>query len=255
MKDDYDAQSRINQQLLSGGGTKAVTSASVFRDAMERQSLAEVKASGARPPDCGDSIVDVAPARGPVRRFMPMEVARTENGNYRARKAGEFQRDGTQAHAIQRVDAFDKMEAQAARRRKNRDDTTPLFTRAQVAAGRTYSALFERHAAAGAKCSSLETMGGGSGGGSFIDAVLADGRRLDEMRHRIGAGHAVEPKRVAPHGDRRRAIRVIDLVHLVCVAGLTLSEVLERYGWAGNLRNRTELRKPLCAALDRIRDC
>ena len=72
--------------------------------------------------------------------------------------------------AMQRADVFDVMMAKAASNGK-----PAPFTRAQVAAGRYYRDLVERHACAGIRCSSVEALrSGGGDSGSFIDAVLRD---------------------------------------------------------------------------------
>lgn len=207
-----------------------------------------VKSSGLAPSGVGDRIVPCAPARGPVERFTPREVVRTDAGNFRTVRNGHCGFD-----AIRRADAFDVMETQAARRSKARNKAhTPLFSVAQMLAGREYGALSEKHSAAGARCSSLEATHRGSGGGSYIDALVAEGRRLDRMRVAIGDGWAMEPRRAAPHGDVRRAIRVRKLVDLVCIGGATITDVLVRHGWQPNGRVREELRLALCAALDRM---
>jgi DNA-directed RNA polymerase specialized sigma24 family protein len=77
----------------------------------------------------------------------------------------------------------------------------------------------ERHDARGARCSSIEGQSRGTGGGSYIDAVVAEGQRLDRMRSAIGDGWAMEPRRVGPNGDLRRAIRVRKMVDMVCIQG------------------------------------
>jgi hypothetical protein len=205
-----------------------------------------LKHSSAVPGNVGPEILQIAPARGTVERFTPREVVQTEAGNFRTVRTGMFD-------AIRRGDAFDIMEQQAARRAKSRSRAhEPLFTVAQVLAGREYGALAEKHAAAGAQCSSLEASHRGSGGGSYIDALVAEGQRLDRMRAAIGDGWAMEPRRAAPHGDTRRAIRVRKLVDLVCIQGRTISDVLHRFGWQPNGRVRDELRLALCGALDRM---
>lgn len=207
-----------------------------------------VKSSGLAPSGVGDRIVPCAPARGPVERFTPREVVRTDAGNFRTVRNGHCGFD-----AIRRADAFDVMEAQAARRSKARNKAhTPLFSVAQMLAGREYGALSEKHSAAGARCSSLEAAHRGSSGGSYIDALVAEGQRLQRMRAAIGDAWAMEPRRTAPNGDQRRAIRVRALVDLVCIEGKTLSQVLDRFGWSRKTTHIDELRQHLRAALDRL---
>jgi len=209
-----------------------------------------VKSAAEVPFECGSAIPS-APGRGAFVMFTPRETVITEAGSVRVIRSGYKARN-----AIRSADAFDVMQATAGRSRRNRQKPAAvLFTPSQIKAGRDYGALFERHEAAGVKCSSLEAQGGAGAGGSFVDAVLRDGRRLEAMRRAIGDGHAMEPKRSACHADRgRRAIPIRELVHLVCVGGLTLGRVLERFGWSANMRNREALRAPFCAALDRMYD-
>lgn len=208
-----------------------------------------VRSSGVPPAGCGNDLIPVAPARGPVERFTPREVVKTDAGNFRTVRSGWMGQD-----AVRCADAFDVMEAQAGRRARARNkDHVRLFTTAQVLAGRAYGHLAERHDARGARCSSLEAQSRGSGGGgSYIDAVVAEGQRLDRMRRAIGDAWAMEPRRVAPVGDRRRAIRVRTLVDLVCIEGKAVSQVLDRFGWSRKTTHIDELRGHLCAALDRL---
>lgn len=207
-----------------------------------------VKCSGLAPSGVGDEIVRIAPARGPVERFTPREVIRTEAGNFRTVRTGHCGRD-----ALRRGDPFDVMEHNAAKGAKTRSgEGRALFTTAQVMAGRSYGALAERHAARGVRCSSLEQSHRGSSGGAYIDAQLAERERLNRMRAAIGDTWAISPRRVFPHSDERRAIKVRAVVDLVCIEGRTLSDVLRRFGWKVNGRHRDDLRAPLCEALDRL---
>jgi hypothetical protein len=247
-KHDPYAKSRIDAMLVP-----AVKSGNSVAPLMTR--IAEVarceavKSLGAVPDGCGfDGAIPHAPARGPVEVFSPREVMRTEAGNFRIVRTGYMG-----ATALRRADAFDVMEAQAARQAKARNkDHQPRFTTAQVEAGRTYGHLAERHDAIGARCSSMEGQSRGAGGGSYIDAVVAEGRRLERMRAAIGQAWAMEPKRTAPHADRRRAISVRTIVDMVCIEGRTLSDVLDRFGWSRKTTHVAEVRAHLCAALDRI---
>lgn len=240
-------RARIEALVITRPRAANAVAPELFRIA-EASRLNEVKIASSAPSGCGDAIVDIAPARGPVERFTPREVIKTDAGNFRTVRTGWMGND-----AIRRSDAFDVMEAQAARRaRVRKRDHQPIFTQAQVNAGRAYSVLVERHAARGAKCSSVEATGGGAGGGSYVDRVVAEGRRLDAMRAAIGTDWAMTSRRAAPHGDRRRAIRVRTLVDLVCINGLTLSVVLDRFGWSRKTTHIGELRDQLCAALDRL---
>jgi hypothetical protein len=157
--------------------------------------------------------------------------------------------------ALRRADAFDVMEAQA--RRAHRGDAERFlapFTPGQIAIGRHYAAVFERHAGAGVKCSSVEGRVGGSGrGGDFMDRLLEDRRTLDALIRRIGSGVAMEVRRVRPSTrGTRRAITDRALVDGVCLAGLTVTDVLRQHGWADKGETRRAAREALAAALDRM---
>jgi hypothetical protein len=220
-----------------------------WRSAQPAARLEAVRLRGAVPAGCGfDGAIPTAPARGPVEVFSPREVMQTEAGNFRIVRTGYMG-----ATALRRADAFDVMEAQAARQAKARNkDHRPLFTTAQVEAGRTYGHLAERHDARGARCSSIEAQSRGAGGGSYIDAVVAEGQRLERMRAAIGDGWAMTIQRTSPHGDVRRAIRARTLVDMVCIEGKTVAEVLERFGWNRSVKYLAPLRVELSAALDRL---
>lgn len=244
-------KARIEAQLIAGGRGSAARTA--FAGAMRASEQADLRRAveGAVPlPDTvGEAIVRVAPARGPVEVYEPREMGITESGAIRERRAGWL----GQA-AVRRADAFDVMQAQAARRWRGSGVAPALFTPAQLSAGRAYAALAERHASAGMRCASLEATHRGDGSGSFVDALLADARRLGAMREAIGSGWALEPCEAAPHRDRRRAIAVRTLVDAVCIEDRTLSDVLSRFGWSRNGKTRDRLRTALCAALDRVFD-
>ncbi|WP_297340750.1 hypothetical protein [Pseudophaeobacter sp.] len=106
--------------------------------------LAGIKARSALPEICGDAIAE-APARGAFRVFEPQALYRDGEGGFAVKHAGYRGRS-----AIQRADVFDVMAAKAARHNK----PSPL-TPGQVAIGRHYRDLVERHACAGLKCSSI----------------------------------------------------------------------------------------------------
>ncbi len=132
----------------------------VARLQSEAARLAAIKARGNVPEICGDAIPE-APARGAFRVFEPEGLYPDGQGGFEAKHAGYRGRS-----AIQRADVFDIMAAKAARHKK----PSPLSP-GQVAIGRHYRDLVERHACAGLKCSSIEaSRSSGSGrGGDFID--------------------------------------------------------------------------------------
>lgn len=222
------------------------------RLAAEAARLDEIKARAQVPAECGGAIPS-APGRGAFVMYTPRETVRTDSGAIRVRPAGYAGRRGLRVG-----DAFDTMQAQSQRSRKSRnsdDAAAPLFTTAQLTAGREYAAVWERHDKAGVRCSSLEAQQrSGNAGGSYMDALLADRERLRRWQAAIGDGWAMEPRRMAPHGDRRRAIRVAEVVDMVCLRSMTVAQVLDRFGWGRGVRTVEPIMRELRAALDRMYD-
>ncbi|ETX26437.1 hypothetical protein RISW2_03775, partial [Roseivivax isoporae LMG 25204] len=165
-------------------------------------------------------------------------------------------------------DAFDRMEAAArkahvqanARRKREGKDPLPFvppFSIGQQEMGREYARLVERCEAAGVKCSSLETVGGGGGDADAREAaIIHDLQRLRLLRRRVGDGLAREVRRHRPSatGGKRTAIRISCLVDAVCLGDMSLDDVFSKYGWGKvDAKMRGELRSALCGALDRMR--
>ena len=219
----------------------------VTRLAAEADRITRIKELSTRPENCGDAIVEMAPARGPVQRFQPCETVITAAGQVRVRRVGHNGQD-----ALRRADAFDVMQL---RSRARKPDGPPLFTAAQIGIGRDYAALYERCAAAGVRCSSVEALGhGGSGQGSFIDALIRDRRRLAAMERAIGSDVVLEPRGALAHRERgRQGLRVCDVVRGVCISGQTISQLLQSFGWSRAPAFTKETMAALCAALDRMR--
>lgn len=205
--------------------------------------IARTRALGKVPEGSGPEIPD-APARGPVVQYMPMKGYPDGERGYKFKPAGYLGRK-----ALRAADAFDRMMAGSARNGK-----PPAFTQAQIDMGRTYSTLFERHECAGLKCSSLESVQGGGGqGGEYIDAVLRDREHLAVLHRRIGDGMAMVVRRQRKATGAAR-INITDrrLVDAVCLAGLTISEVLARNHWPKKGSNVSLLTQALREALDRM---
>lgn len=210
----------------------------------ERQRLAAIIAAAAPPVECGGRIIP-APARGafkvePQTQLLPQGVD------------GWVQADAGFAgwRPIRAVDVFDVMLRAAAKA-----DQPPPFSPGQVAIGRRYRDLTEKHAAGGIKCSDLTGWVGGGSGGDFMDAYLAEGRELAAMQRRIGTGAALSVRRVRPSargGAGRRNIPDRVLVDLVCLGGRGVSDVLRAHGWAVKGDTRKAVTKALCGALDRM---
>ena len=205
--------------------------------------IAKAEKDGEGVPDgVGPEIVRHAPARGRLLAWDPVQVLpdgasgfKVVDGGYRGRRGARIE------------DVFDRMAAQALRAGREAP-----FTPAQVGVARAYRTLHERHQAAGVRCSSIEALGG-SGGGSFIDAVLADGEQLALWHRRIGDGAAIVVRRVRPSSrGSRRNIPDRALVDGVCLHDQTLAEVLAAYGWSVKGVTRKAAQQALAAALDRM---
>ncbi|WP_109468846.1 hypothetical protein [Albibacillus kandeliae] len=224
-----------------------------FREARERaraQAAAEaarigaVKARGAVPDDCGPEIPE-APARGAYQVVRPQKLYPDGRDGYVAKDAGYLGRA-----ALRHADAFDVMRVAAAKRKK-----PAPFTETQVAMGRHYRDLVERHASAGIRGSSFtRTRTGGTGqSGAFIDALMQDRQEIDRLLKKIGPGIALEVRRVRP-SDRgtRSAIPDRALVDMVCIGDKTISDVLRAHGWSVNGRTVGAASTALGHALDRM---
>lgn len=204
----------------------------------------------AMPPErCGPAMI-AQPARGPMIATAPKGVVPDGAEGWKVEHVGYRGRDVARA-----ADAFDLMEAQARRAARNSDaGHVSLFTPVQVAVGRRYAMLVERHEASGVRCSSVEAQrGGGSGGGSFIDTVIHEGDVIRAMRRAIGDGASLAVRRIRPSvRGSRVGIRDRALVDAVCLRGETVSDVLEAHCWALGVKVRDAARQALGGALDRM---
>lgn len=213
----------------------------------DRQLRAALIAHGTPPAECGPE-VPIAPARGPLEPFMPTAVMVDAKGEerqietgYRGRSAGRVR------------DVFDHMMARQSK--KDLAANGPLFSPGQIATARDYAALTERLASSGVRGISLEVMAqrGAGGDGGFIDAVIDDANRLRAMHRRIGDGVAMPIRRVrVSRRGRRVAIRSRALVDRVCLAQMTVSEVLAEFGWTKDGRLVRLMVRELAACLDRM---
>lgn len=230
---------RQQSAAMAAGATNCIHQRLEETDARARGILA----AAAVPDACGPEI-PLAPARGPLKTFRPIELVPGTVGV--ARDTGHWQRgEDSRRRGARIMDVFDRMTGPNA------------LTPAQVQIGRDYRDLAERHEAGGMKCASLEAAGRGSGGqgGEFIDVFVAEGRRLEEMRDRIGAGVAMSVRRIRPSKRGAAAKGLItdrDLVDRVCRGDLDLGQVLDAFGWSAYGASRAALRKALAAALDRM---
>jgi hypothetical protein len=216
---------------------------------LERIQLRHRMAMAAPPERCGPAMI-AQPARGPMVASAPMGMIPEGKDEWKAEHTGFCGRD-----IAREADAFDAMELQARRAAGGRKDGGErLFTPLQVATGRRYAMLVERHASSGMRCTSVETQGGGSGqGGSFIDTVIHEGDLICAMQRAIGDGVSLAIRRIRPsQRGARTGIRDRALVDAVCLSGKTVSCVLEAHGWADKGDNRLAARRALCGALDRM---
>lgn len=206
--------------------------------------LSKLKLRSAPPVACGPEMVD-APARGAMRVTMPRRLV--GNASLRDGYCGRLR--------MEEADVFDAMMKDARDRaaRRNNDAFTPPFTPGQIAMARHYRALVERHDTGGMKCSSLEAQRGDGSGGAFMDAFMDEGREIARIRARIGNGQAMALRRIRPSSrGSRMAISDRTLVDMVCLEGLTLTEVLAHHGWAKSAKVLNCIREALCAALNRM---
>ncbi|NIZ13322.1 hypothetical protein [Phaeobacter sp. HF9A] len=234
--------------IVASDGVADLTPVAKFMAARQLRLKAEadrieaVKAQGHVPEVCGDAIPE-APARGAIRVFQPMSLFPDGENDWKARPSGYRGRS-----AMQRADVFDVMAAKAASNGK-----PAPFTRAQVAAGRYYRDLVERHACAGVRCSSVEAIRSGGGSGSFIDAVLRDREEIERIRRRIGTGTAMAVRKIRP-SKRGSRVNITDrrLVDMVCLEDKPISAVLRAHGWSVRGQTSRALRQALAEALGRM---
>lgn len=209
--------------------------------------IEKVRAMGITPEGCGPAMVDCAPARGTVRRFVPYELYPDGRDGWKRHPSGYRGRC-----ALHRADVFDVM-CEQARRAGAREMP---FEPNQINDGRRYRDLAERVASSGVRCSSVEAMRGSGGDGGWIDAVIRDGRQLEAARRRIGEGVSMQVRRVRP-SERGTRTQISDrqLVDMVCIADRPLSHVLRAFGWSVSSKNLDAVRRALCDALDRLHGC
>lgn len=218
----------------------------------ERDRMAAILAAATPPDICGPEI-PVAPARGPFKLIVPRALTSSED-RARTLHAGHEGRS-----AIRHADAFDVMEEQALRAQKRHADGevfgfVPPFASDEVAMGRDYAALYARIEASGYGSNTLAGLSGGSvagGAGRDIrDAQIADLDLMRRLRRRVGGGDALSVRRIRPRQrGERRAVPLLGLVDAVCLAELTLAQVLRGNGWPANGHHIGQAREALSGAL------
>lgn len=207
---------------------------------VEARRIEQIKAE-ATPPS-GMGAAPMAPARGPQVIVQ----------NWTVTPGGMRQRDGVHMRSLS---PLAQAVAQARMRHEAKDTDRPFvppYGAGQVAMAEYYAALVEWRDGSAMKCSSLEAGREGGGSGHFIDRFIDRGAALAELHVRIGHDMAMVPRRHMDRGNARRAISVRAAVDMVCLAGQDLTEVLRRFGWEPDGKNRKVLRTAICGALDRM---
>ncbi|MGR3452892.1 hypothetical protein [Pseudooceanicola sp.] len=212
----------------------------------ETERVAEMKARAEIPAECGP-MMRRGPANGAFRVFTPLAFYPDGEDGWTAKDAGYLGRK-----AIANADIFDRMFAQAARRKAK---SAPL-TQVQVAVARHYRDLTERHATAGLSCSSFEgRSGGGTDATAFMDALLSDRLRLDLLHVRIEGERekeehlAMSPTRAS---ETRMTIRSRRLVESICIGDQSIDAVLKAHGWPVNARYYRQAMNAFRQILDRM---
>ncbi|MES2753792.1 MAG: hypothetical protein V4659_03930 [Pseudomonadota bacterium] len=225
----------------AGDGKDSIPLSGQMRLRAEAAALAEMRAIATPPPDM--AAAPVAPARGPMS-LQPLFDLRP--GGTRIRVGAHFRS----------VCALEAMVAHARARHADKGGDAPFvapFTPGQIAMAHDYRQIVEWRAGSPLRCASLEAgRGGGGGSGLFIDTYIEQGRWLDELRGRIGAGVAMDVRRNMDRGNGRRPIKVRTAVDLLILGDRDLSAILRRHGWEADGKNRKALRLVICAALDRM---
>lgn len=201
---------------------------------------ARIRDNGRAPDECGTDMVAIAPARGRVVPFKPVQVIPDGEEGYKQVDMGYRDRS-----AMREEDVFDRMNNQV--RRKKGDLLLPS---ALIGVGRDYRDLFEKVEAGNIKCSNLD--GGGCGGGrvDFMDAYMRDSDRLARMQHSIGTGIAMKVQRMGR--GNRQSISDRQLIDQVCLSDRDISSVLRGFGWSVDGKNRRPAKLALWLILERM---
>ena len=155
-------------------------------------------------------------------------------------------------------DGLARMVAQARQRHASQQQAAafvPWFSPDQLDVARVYRSLVEWRAGSAIKCASMEAGCGGAASGTldYIDRFIIKGDTLAAMRAAIGAGVALNPRRMRATGEQRRSIPDLVLVDMVVLRDFAFAQVLCRFGWVPDDRTRSALRLALRGALDRMR--
>ena len=225
---------------LSASVIRVAPAQTSVRLADEARRVEAIKAQASPPPAM--VAAPVAPARGP-QQLVPSFTVTT--GGMRRVEGAHWQGLSPLAAAV----------AQARLRHDARHPDAafvPPFNPGQVAVAEDYAALVEWRAGSALKCASLEAGRGGSGSGLYIDSFIDQGKWLATLHARIGQGVAMSPRRHMDRGNARRAITVRAAVDLLCLSGVPVKTILQRFGWVGNIKECRDLRAAIGGALDRM---
>lgn len=201
--------------------------------AEEARRIAEVRARGVVPGDCGP--VSEAPARGAFTVTDTQAMYPDGQDGWVQKPAGYRGRK-----TLAQMDPLDVLEALARKR---------MFSPTQKAMARHYRTLTLDHASKGVRCSSVERRGGGGDPDAFIEAVLRQSQELDRLHASIGRGVALAVRRA---GSDRRPIVARELVDDICLRDRTPSDVLRANGWAAKGEHRALVVAALRDILDRM---
>jgi hypothetical protein len=192
----------------------------------------------ATPPEACGTEMPVAPARGPVRPFMPVEVHLTDAGNWRETKVGHD--DGTgPRHAARVRDVFDRLGHR--------------LTPGQVETGRRYRDLIEAVQSSDMRAVRLDGAGGGASRDDVSERRAAMRAEVEAMQRRIGGDVVLSIRRIRPSGrDGRREVTLVELVDRVCLGDRTPLQVMLAAGWARDQQRQRGLVVALGEALDRM---
>lgn len=211
-----------------------------LRLADEAGRLAEIKVRSC--PPLAMEAAPIAPARG-AQQLVP---------NFTVTGGGMRRVEGAHWRALSPLAAA-VVQARLRHEAKGSDRPfIPPYGPGQIAMAEFYAALTEWRDGSAMRCSSLEAGREGGGSGHFIDTFVERGLDLAKLHQRIGNGIAMAPRRNMDRGNARKTISVRAVVDMVCLGGQDLSEVLRRFGWTEDGKNRKVLRLELCAALDRM---
>ena len=205
---------------------------------------AEILLSGMPPPECG-SAMPIAPARGKVKTFQPVQILPDGEDGYKQVELGFAGRS-----AMKEEDVFDRMNNQV--RRKKGD---LVFPTGLIEVARDYREITQRVLAGNVKCSKIEGSRGGGTDRDFMDRYMEDSEQLRRLHKAIGSGWAMQVRRQAAHQmDRgqRRSISDRELVDYVVLKDRDISSILSGFGWSVKGKSRKALKLALWLTLERM---